>query len=78
GLLTASPGAFALVGMAAMASAVLGAPISTPLMLFELTGDYEIAIHAMVGSVSASLTARPLMGGHGSFFDAQRARRDDG
>jgi len=37
--LSSGPAAYALVGMGATAAAVLGAPISTTLIIFELTGD---------------------------------------
>ena len=37
--LAAHHGAYAMVGMSAVAAAVLGAPISTILIVFELTGD---------------------------------------
>ena len=32
---------YALAGMGAVAAAVLGAPISTTLIVFELTGDWQ-------------------------------------
>ena len=39
--LAASHGLYAIVGMGAVAGAVLGAPISTFLIVFELVADYE-------------------------------------
>ncbi len=39
---------YALAGMGAVAAAVLGAPISTALILFEMTGDYQTGIAVMV------------------------------
>lgn len=36
------PGAFGMVGMGAFAAAVLHAPVTLSLMLFEMTGNYEI------------------------------------
>ncbi|OSM02291.1 chloride channel protein [Magnetofaba australis] len=53
--LSASPGAYTLVGMGAMAAAVLGAPISAILILFELTNDYRIMLALMVASMVATL-----------------------
>ena len=47
---------YALAGMGAVAAAVLGAPISTTLIVFELTGDWQTGLAVMV-SVSIS-TAR--------------------
>jgi CIC family chloride channel protein len=61
------------VGMGAVAGAVLGAPISTILMVFELTGNYEITIAVMIGTAVASLITQQVFG-H-SFFTWQLACR---
>ena len=53
--LSAGSGAYALVGMGAMAASVLGAPIASILILFELTGDYRIMLALMVASIVATL-----------------------
>uniref|UniRef100_A0A1S7LLT8 Putative Cl-channel, voltage-gated family protein [clcB] n=1 Tax=Magnetococcus massalia (strain MO-1) TaxID=451514 RepID=A0A1S7LLT8_MAGMO len=53
--LSAGPGAYTLVGMGAMAASVLGAPIASILILFELTGDYRIMLALMVASIVATL-----------------------
>ncbi|MBF0159246.1 MAG: chloride channel protein [Magnetococcales bacterium] len=53
--LSSGPGAYTLVGMGAMAASVLGAPIASILMLFELTGDYRIMLALMVATIVASL-----------------------
>jgi CIC family chloride channel protein len=53
--ISSGPGAYALVGMGAMAASVLGAPITSILMLFELTGDYRIMLALMVATTIASL-----------------------
>lgn len=45
---------YAIVGMAAVASATLGAPISTILIVFELTGNYSIVAAVMLASAVAS------------------------
>jgi len=52
--LASSPGVYAIVGMGAVASAVLGAPISTMLIVFEITGEYDITIAVMIASAAAS------------------------
>ena len=50
---------YALAGMGAVAAAVLGAPISTTLIVFELTGDWQIGIAVMVSvSMSTALATR--------------------
>ncbi len=47
--LASDPGVYAVVGMGAVASAVLGAPISTILIVFEITGDYSLTVAVMIG-----------------------------
>ncbi|MEM8843259.1 MAG: chloride channel protein, partial [Pseudomonadota bacterium] len=48
---------YALAGMGAVAGAVLGAPISTTLIVFELTGDFQVAIAVMIAVAVASVVA---------------------
>lgn len=78
--LASGNGVYAMVGMGAVASAVLGAPISTILIIFELTGDYEVTVAAMIACAVASVVTELLA--RGSFFHIQLARRglrlDDG
>ncbi|HEX2641419.1 MAG TPA: chloride channel protein [Thermoanaerobaculia bacterium] len=58
---TASPaGAYAVVGMAAVAAGTSHAPISAILILFEFTGNYDLILPLMVASITASLVARKL------------------
>ncbi|WP_193182882.1 chloride channel protein [Nisaea sediminum] len=66
-------GAYTLVGMGAVSGAVLGAPISTMLIIVELTGDYRLTIAVMVAVVIASLLTRTLHGP--SLFHDQLAAR---
>ena len=56
--LSSGHGAYTMIGMGAVAGAVLGAPISTILIVFELTADYRLAMGVMVAVVIASLTTR--------------------
>ena len=44
----AGPGAYALVGMGAMVAATTHAPITAIVILFELTGNYEIILPLMI------------------------------
>lgn len=62
--------AYAIAGMSAVAGAVLGAPISTILMIFELTGEYEITIAVMIATVCANLVTLRYIQGK-SFFESQ-------
>ncbi|WP_417515709.1 chloride channel protein [Minwuia sp.] len=66
-------GLYAIVGMGAVASAVLGAPISTTLIVFELTGDYRVTIAMMAAVVLAAILGRQFK--FRSFFHWQLARR---
>ena len=60
--LFAGVGAYAMVGMGAMAGAVLGAPISTILILVELTGDYQLTMAVTLATVTAAMLTRALNG----------------
>lgn len=57
---TASYGAYGAVGMAAVAAGTSHAPISAILILFELTGNYELILPLMVAAITASLLSRRL------------------
>lgn len=71
--LSSGHGAYTIVGMGAVAGAVLGAPISTILMVFELTGDYALTVAVMIATVIAS---QIVIQGYGhSFFSKQLAKR---
>lgn len=68
-----SQGLYALAGMGAVAGAVLGAPISSILIVFELTGDWQAGIAVMVSVSLASVVAGRLV--QRSFFLTQLERR---
>ncbi len=64
---------YALAGMGAVAAAVLGAPISTTLIVFELTGDWQTGLAVMVSvSLSTALASKLV---DRSFFLTQLERR---
>lgn len=71
--ITGSSTVYAWAGMGAVAAAVLGAPISTSLIVFELTGDYPTAIAVMVCVSIAVVIARE--GVTRSYFMTQLDRR---
>ena len=58
--LSSGHGAYTIIGMGAVAGAVLGAPISTILMIFELTSDYELTIAVMLATVIASVVTQQV------------------
>lgn len=71
--LSSSHGVYALVGMGAVAGAVLGAPASTILIVAELTGDTEMTIAMMIAVSVASLMTNEILGRN--FFQWQLRRR---
>ena len=62
-----------VAGFAAVTAAVVGAPISVVLIVFELTQSYEFAVAAMLAAVIATFLTS-LVFEH-SFFDEQLLRR---
>ncbi|NTW63629.1 MAG: chloride channel protein [Chlorobiaceae bacterium] len=56
--ITATSGAYALVGMGALTAGIMRAPLSVILILFEITGQYEIVLPIMFAAVTSALTAR--------------------
>ncbi|MEM6385273.1 MAG: chloride channel protein [Pseudomonadota bacterium] len=65
---------YALAGMGAVAAAVLGAPISTTLIVFELTGDWQTGLAVLVAvSLSTAIASRLV---DRSFFLTQLERRN--
>ncbi len=70
---SSGPAVYTIVGMGAVAAAVLGAPISTTFMVFELTGDYALTLAVMI-AVAVATVITVQVHGH-SFFSLQLARR---
>ena len=71
--LSSGHGAYTIIGMGAVAGAVLGAPISTILMVFELTNDYAITIAVMIATSISSIITHQYQGQ--SYFTWQLDRR---
>lgn len=65
--------AYSLIGMGAVAAATLGAPISTALIIFEMTGDYQLTLGVMLAVVVSTGIFRHLHGR--TFFTSQLERR---
>ncbi|MDG2341047.1 MAG: chloride channel protein [Paracoccaceae bacterium] len=65
---------YALAGMGAVAAAVLGSPISTIMIIFEMTGDWQTGLAVMLAVSLSTAVAAAL--NHKSFFLAQLARRN--
>jgi CIC family chloride channel protein len=58
---TASPGAYSIVGMGAVVSATTHGPLTALLMLFEMTGDYKIILPLMITCIISSIVAGQLL-----------------
>lgn len=71
--MASSQGLYAILGMGAVAAAVLGAPISTTVMVFELTGGYALSI-ALLLCVSIANGLNQAIHGH-SYFQWQLEMR---
>ncbi len=55
--LTAGPGAYALVGMGAVVSAATHAPLTSIMIIFEMTNDYKIILPLMISCIVGNLFA---------------------
>ncbi|MDC8804396.1 chloride channel protein [Halomonas pacifica] len=64
---------YAVCGMVAVTAPVIGAPLTTLLIVFELTGSYALTTAALASVTLASPLAAQLFGR--SLFDIQLARR---
>lgn len=67
---------YAICGMVAVTSAVIGAPLTTILIVFELTRNYDLASAAMVSVVFSNLISYRVFGR--SLFDVQLKARGFG
>jgi CIC family chloride channel protein len=70
---TAAPAAYGLVGMAAVFSAAAEAPITSIMIVFEMSSDYTIILPLMVSSVIATLIGRRLI--RGTVYELKLIRR---
>lgn len=68
-----SAGLYAILGMGAVTAAVLGAPISTTVMVFELTGGFALSLALMLTVAIANGITQAILGR--SFFQAQLESR---
>ncbi len=62
---TATPGAYALVGMGAVFAGIVRAPMTSVLMIFEMTQDYAVIVPLMIANlvslfISSQLQERPI------------------
>jgi CIC family chloride channel protein len=62
---TATPGAYALVGMGAVFAGIVRAPMTSVLMIFEITQDYAVIVPLMISNlvslfISSQLQRQPI------------------
>src|SRR5271156_702009 len=62
---TATPGAYALVGMGAVFAGIVRAPMTSVVMIFEMTQDYAVIVPLMIANlvslfISSRLQRRPI------------------
>ncbi|HUN76730.1 MAG TPA: ClcB-like voltage-gated chloride channel protein [Steroidobacteraceae bacterium] len=78
---TSVPAAYALIGMGGFLAATTHAPLTSILMIFEMTGDYDIVLPLMLACVAAHYTAKVYRHGesvyHGSLARAAAAAAPD-
>ena len=72
-LITASSGAYALVGMGALVAGTTHAPITAILIIFELTGSYKIILPLMISCIVSTIITTSLK--RGSIYTIKLSRR---
>jgi len=55
---TAAPGAYALVGMGALFAGIVRAPMTSVLMIFEMTRDYAVIVPLMIANLTSLFISR--------------------
>ncbi|MCL5033762.1 MAG: chloride channel protein [Bacteroidetes bacterium] len=61
--IAAPPGAYALIGMAAVTSAVVQAPLASAILVFEMTDKYQAILPILIAVVLATYVSRKYMAG---------------
>jgi CIC family chloride channel protein len=73
---TSVPSAYALVGMGGFLAATTHAPLTSILMLFEMTLDYDIVLPLMLACVTAHYAAKVYRGGKSVYSHALSHRME--
>jgi chloride channel protein, CIC family len=77
--IVSAPAAYALIGMGSFLSATTLAPLTSILMIFEMTGDYEIVLPLMLACVASHYTAKVYRHGKSVYHASlQNAVTSDG
>lgn len=72
-----SPAVYAMIGMGAMMSATLQAPLAALMAIFELTNSPEIILPGLLAIAAASLTSSEILHQPSVFFALMQARETD-
>ena len=70
-----SPGAYALVGMGGFLAATTHAPLTSVLMIFEMTLDYYVVLPLMLACVTAHYTAKAYRHGRSVYHESLQPER---
>ena len=65
---TATPGAYALVGMGALFAGIVRAPMTSVIMIFEVTHDYAVIVPLMIANLVSFYISRRFQ--HEPIYDA--------
>jgi CIC family chloride channel protein len=65
---TATPGAYALVGMGALFAGIVRAPMTSVVMIFEMTQDYAVIVPLMIANLVSLFIASQLQ--HEPIYEA--------
>ncbi len=69
---TATPGAYAIVGMGAVFAGIVRAPMTSVLMIFEMTQDYAVIVPLMIANLVSLFIASRLQ--HEPIYEALAAQ----
>ena len=72
--MTSDPAAYALIGMGGFLAATTHAPLTSILMLFEMTLDYQIVLPLMLACVTSHYSAKVYRRGESIYHESLRAR----
>ena len=75
--ITSAPAAYALVGMGGFLAATTHAPLTSILMIFEMTLDYDIVLPLMLACVTAHYTAKIYRAGDSVYSASLKRKRFD-
>jgi len=73
---SSTPGAYALVGMGGFLAATTHAPLTSILMIFEMTLDYDVVLPLMLACVTAHYTAKAYRRGRSVYHESLQPERD--